>query len=57
MAAYNPLIYIIIIIIIIIIIMIIIIITSFEKPLVLLVCKIIDLNLSQMNQHTSALLL
>jgi len=32
-------------------------ITSFEKPLVLLVCKTVDLNLNQMNQHTSAPLL
>jgi len=33
------------------------IITRFEKPFVLFVCKTIDLNLSQLNQHTSALLL
>jgi hypothetical protein len=30
------------------------IITSFEKSLVLLVCKPIDLNLSQLYQHTTA---
>jgi len=32
-------------------------ITSFEETLALLVCKTIDLNLSQLNQHTSAPLL
>jgi len=29
-------------------------ISNFEKPIVLLVCKPLNLNLSQMNLHTSA---
>jgi len=33
------------------------IITTVEKPIVLIVCKPIDLNLNQLNQHTSAPLL